>query len=279
MARKKGTAWRLPFRYKKNGKDAGSFFTREPGGKDLNLRTKNAEVALKRLSEAKKGKRVFEDDGGGAAAAVAAAVVGTGGASTPLVVEPAAPAASGLPAAGAPPPVPPLSPTYTAPPALPRVPPAQGAESPPDASGGPTPVMPDGYIPPAPGWADAVASAAGSAGPTGGEGAPEIDDEFLDQVVGVVAEVVVELQISAQAWLIKRRAKIVAGPIPPDDKGRELGRKLWTTALKKMFPDVPDIPEWLLAPMIIAALTVPRQIQDGTPIKPNEESAPAPAAA
>lgn len=276
MGHKKSTAWRLPFRYKKNGRMVGSFYTREPGGKDVNLRTQDAAKALARLAEAKKGKRIFEDDGAGAAAAVAAAVVGTGDPPRPPVVEPAAPATSSLPAPPAP-----LPPTYTAPPALPPVPPVQTAESPPGASPGASSVRPDAYIPPQPGWADAVRDAAGTEGPAG-EGEAEVDAEFLNELVGTMADILVEAQLMGQAWLIKKRAGLEAGSVPENAKGRTVGRAVWTRAIKKAFPETPDIPEWLLAPLAIAALTVPTQIQNGTPIKKEpqaEEGAAAPVAA
>ncbi|HZC30173.1 MAG TPA: hypothetical protein VE261_01565, partial [Gaiellaceae bacterium] len=86
---------RLPRRHKnKAGKETGSFFWTDPDGKEINLRTKDATEANKRMVAAKlHGRRDFQDDSGGAARAVADAVAGTGGASTPPVVEPAAPAA------------------------------------------------------------------------------------------------------------------------------------------------------------------------------------------
>jgi len=265
----------LPFRRKKNGKEYGPYYVRIKG-QDITLRTKDPEKALERAKEAhNKGKRDFEADGGRAAANVVAALAGTGGASSPPVVEPAAPAAPGLPAGGTTPPTAPFPPTHTAPPALPPVPPAAGPESP----AGTSSVRPDAYIPPPPNWADQVAAAAGTPSSAEGQGAapgaaPELDDKMFDEILGVVADVAVEGQLMLQAWLIRRRAKLECSPVPPGALVREKGRELWLIAIKEMFPGVPDLPPWLLAPLAIAALSLPTQLHGAKPVKEDVPAGP-----
>lgn len=282
------TAWRLPFRKKRNGKEGGAFYTRGPDRRDLNLRTQNADEALKRLAKAKKGQRVFEDDNGGAARAVAESLGGTGGAPTPPVVEPAAPAASGLPPAGPPAPPPTLPPTYTAPPALPPIGAQPQPESPPGAPPAPEPAHPDGYRPPPPGWADAVADAAGTEGPRPGA-APDsefqnlkITDADLDEILDGAADWAVDIQLKLQAELAARgylvpKIKVRVADVPPDAKVRAIGKKVWKIAFKKLiakyFPDL-DLPEWIVAPVLVLSFSMPIQLGPGASvIKPGEKPA------
>jgi hypothetical protein len=282
----------LPFRKKKNGKEVGPFLVRIDG-RDITLRTKDAGRALERAKEAKLGRRVFEADSlGGAAKAVIDAVAGTGSASTPPVVEPAAPAVTGLQSA-APQAPPTLPPSHTAPPALPPVAPSAGGERPAGASAGPTPVTPDKIIPPPADWADQVAAAAAapsSEGAAAGEGAEDDFEELklseseLDEVLDEAAGFVVKLQLDLQAELAARgylvpKIKVRAAEVPAEYKGRAIGKKFWKRCFRKLiakyFPDL-DLPDWLVAPVLVFSLTVPVQLGKGASvIKPGAEGAPA----
>jgi hypothetical protein len=274
----------IPYRQRKNGKEYGPFLFNWRGYQ-VNLRTKDANKANDRAKEVRAGRREFEADDGAAAASVAATVVGTEGAKTPSVVEPPAPAASGLPSAP-PPGASPLPPTHTGPAALPPIggPPAD--QTPPQREE----VRPDEVIPPVPGWAEKVSEAAGaqSAPPEGeGEG-PSVDPEFIDGLCEQAADLAVELQLMGQAWLIKKRLEANAGAVPlegPGSKGRIVGRQIWVRELKKLMPDDLDfLPGWLVAPLMVGAYTLPVQLKGATPIvktppsSPDPETPPAPAA-
>ena len=269
---------RGPFRPKKDGRETRTYVVRIKG-REISLKTRDPDIANARAKEAYAGRRDWprddgrEGNGTSAASVVAAALVGTGDIMPP-VVEPAAPAAQGLTAGGPPTPSPSLPLAHTAPPALPPPSGSPGPETPASGAPGATEVHPDGYMPPPADWADRVAAAAAADGPKAEGTAPDLDPEFLDQMLGVCADVTVELQIGLQAWLIKRRAKLEAGAIPPDAKGREIGRQLWIAAFKKWFPSDLELPEWLLAPIMIAALTVPKQLQDGTPVRTQSAGRP-----
>ena len=85
-----------------------------------------------------------------------------------------------------------------------------------------------------------------------------------------------ELQIAGQDWLIARYAKVQAGEVPyvgPKAIGREAGKEIWTQAINEMFPSEIPLPPWLVAPIAIAALTVPVQLADAQPLKKKEEKA------
>lgn len=264
---------RLPRRYKKNGKETGSFYLRV-GGRDVNLRTKSAEIALERAKLARKGQRDFKhDDDAGAVTSVAATVVGTEAAKPAAVVESPGPAASGSQAQASSPPAP-TYPTQTGPAALPAIgaPPAAG--TPPTREE----VKPDGYIPPAPGWAAAVAGAAGASSAPDPEPEP-MDEEFLEGLIEQAAALAVELQIMLQAWIVKRRLELNAAPVPESgdgSKGRTIGAKIWKREIRKLMPDDLPLPGWVVAPLMIAAYTIPVQLANATPVNNDRPAPPAP---
>lgn len=256
---------RLPFRKSEGGRLHGSWLVWVKN-KRVNLRTKNADIALLRSKEAFAGVRTWaQDDGQGPAQAVADALTGTGGAQSPPVVERGTAAPAGFPPGSSP---------VTPAPALPPIP-----EAPPEGPPKAPPGVTGDYIPPPAGWADAVrgaASTASSAAPDDDGAGDGPDPEFVAMILGVAAGFAVELQLLAQAWIIKKRAKLVASPVPEDAKGREVATKLWTSAMRKWLPDDMPIPDWLAAPLMLAALTIPVQLTGAKPVDPNAPPAAAP---
>ena len=96
---------------------------------------------------------------------------------------------------------------------------------------------------------------------------------FMSGIARKAAMVLVELQIMGQEWLAKRWAKVQMGTVPtegPNAIGREAGQELWEQALVDLIPSEIDLPPYLLAPIIVAALTVPVQIAGASPL-PEEE--------
>jgi len=139
-------------------------------------------------------------------------------------------------------------------------------------------VKPDGYIPPPPGWAAAAARAAGSSSSSapGGEGDEDdmgLDPEFLEEMIASGANLAVELQLLFQAWIIKKRLELTAGAVPEEGKkakARIVGAKIWAKELRRALPtDLPMIPGWIAAPLMVAAYGLPVQIGDAVPIKPS----------
>lgn len=266
---------RLPRRHKnKAGKETGSFFL-TIGSKEVNLWTQDAGKALERAKLARKGERNFpKDDDAGAVTSVAATVVGTEAAKPADVVESPVPAASGSQVQASSPPAP-TYPTHTGPAALPAI----GAPPTPGTPPTREEVKPDGYIPPAPGWAAAVAGAAGASGAPDPEPEP-MDEEFLEGLIEQAAALAVELQLMLQAWIVKRRLELNAAPVPESgdgSKGRTIGVKIWKKEIRKMMPDDLPLPGWVVAPLMIAAYTIPVQLANATPIN-NDRPAPPPAA-
>jgi len=168
---------------------------------------------------------------------------------------------------------------------------------------GPTPIHPGRVYPPQDGWAGAVGAAAAAAA---GDGEPEteaeeqaeafFDADLIKQIVDEAATYAVELQIMGQAWLARRgllvpRVKVRVAPVDDSAKGRAIGKKLWTKVFANLMPTHLPIPDWLTAPLMVAALTIPVQLGPGASlVTPEEEEreaaqaaassgAPAPAAA
>ena len=277
MGRPKGSfgSKRVPRRYKKHGKEIGNYFARI-AGRDINLRTTNAGLALVRSKEAEAGTRAWIQDDGDAP--VKPAVAGTEPAKTGPVVEPPAPAASGFQAA-APPAVQPIPPTHTAPAALPPIGGPPPGQTPPQREE----ARPDTYYPPPAGWADAVRAAAGGPGdkaPPDADDDEGIDPDFLEGMIQQAAALAVELQLMLQAWILKKRAELRAGEVPaegPKAKARVIGAKIWEKELRKAIPSDFGLPGWVAAPLLVAAYGLPVQIMDGTPIQPGDPtSSPAP---
>lgn len=284
----------------RGGKAYGNWLVDVKGGERVNLRTKDAELATKRAVEAAKGVRDFEADPGGGEAGLAAKAIprptvppeGTGGAEPPPVVEPPAPNAERLTSTGAA-----VSPTGVhslpaAPAALPPIPasPQNGAQGPQNGARG-APIHPDRVYPPQEGWAGAVGAAAAAAA---GDGEPEteaeeqaeafFDADLIKQIVDEAATYAVELQIMGQAWLARRgllvpRVKVRVAPVDESAKGRAIGKKLWTKVFANLMPTHLPIPDWLTAPLMVAALTIPVQLGPGASLVTPEEEAREQAAA
>jgi len=148
--------------------------------------------------------------------------------------------------------------------------------------------MPDGYIPPAD-WAEKVRAAAGAAGAAEAEGASSssssssgdglddvIDAGVIDDLVDQVAEGIVGAQIALQAHAARKGwigVRVKAAAVPDDAKGREVGKRIWKRALRRLvdlyMPGL-DIPDWIAAPMAVAFLTVPIQFGEGAEIIPDD---------
>jgi len=277
---------------KRAGKEIGGFFV-EVRGQRVWLKTKDPDEAKRRRARAMKGERHFEDDteGGAAATAISSAFDGTGDAKTPPVVEPPRPAAPSLPATPAP--APGIPSAHTAAAALPPMP---GPETPPSAA------KPDGYIPPPGAWAESVRGAAADAeNAPGPDAEPDVEEpsftpEDLDEMLDAAAEHVIAAQVWLQAWLASKGwiipgVKLKAAPVTEmNGAGHAKAKKIWKRCFKKLalkyMPDMGEIPEWISAPVLVAALTLPVQlgegveiIKDGAASEETAQDAPAPAAA
>jgi hypothetical protein len=277
MARTKG-AGGAPFRMKNaKGLPFGSYYIRI-GKTELCLRTRDPDEAIARARRARlKGERDFKNDSDAqqAAQAVSDAITGTGGAKTPPVVEPPAAPVPSLPPSAPPaaPPAPAALPSgHTPPAALPPLP------TPPSS---PPPVVPDAVFPPPPGWADGVraaateaAAAAPSSDPEGeGGGGDTVDADMLREFIDQAAAIVVEGQIWLQSWLIKRGLKIKTAIVSDSAKGREVGRKIWTRCFSRLVPTDLPIPDYIAAPILVAALTLPLQLGEGAKDISDEDNA------
>jgi len=233
---------------KKGGKYAGNYVTKIKGT-EVNLGTKVLEGedgANARLLQAMNGKCSFRDDVDRAAEMLDRA-------------PPPAP----LPAAAAVPSTPPPAP----------VPPAIPAAAP--------PVVPDAILPSAPrppallgpisseaqaeeqATRDAAAETVGDdAGGAAGD-MPEMDPDVLDTMLTQGGELLVDVQLQLQAYIIKRRSGKIAGEIPLDSKIRKMAAAAWVSQLKIWFPADTMVSPWMVA-IMVPLMAMPLQMAKAT---------------
>lgn len=237
------------WRVRRGGKPIGAWHV-NVGGHRVNLRTKDAGEAEKRARKAARGVREFDDDAGGESAAASILEgmgAGGGGGADDMG---SSPAVETVPAPVAAPPMPP-----TLPAAATDGPPAAAAAAPSERH----------EVAPTEGWADALAGAAAPA-PANDTSAPtatEVPSELVEQIITAGADLAIEGQLMLQSWLIKKGAKVKTAPVPSDAKGREVGRAMWSAALRELMPKDLPLPVWVAAPLMIAALTLPVQLGPG----------------
>jgi hypothetical protein len=271
LAVKKAPAlWR---RKKASGEYFGSFHVTIKGVR-VNLWTQNAEKARKRRLEAMRGKREFDPDESEAAAEKLIEVLDAPPA--PSSSPPELPPASFQP--DGPPPELPL--------ALPPMPPASSAPEVVDAQR----IDP----PPASSWTDDATAAAGAGLP--GDEAPEMagaertrlsDLPILQGAFITLSRLCVQIQIAAQVAAARKFAGLdvpmLADPPAkdmgeflaqqgqkwPDTDPREPGRQIWEGFFRRICPDDLPVPDWALAPLVVAAMTLPMQFANASKADPN----------
>jgi hypothetical protein len=233
------------YRMKRDGKEFGAFYVNIKK-KPVNLRTQNYFKARERALQAVEGgrrdfpdDRYFEDNTPIIPTEVPAANNPTPSAATPIVAGDWTADATRAAAAG-------VEADQYFPPALPPMP--QPASS---------------------GWEDAAPKAAPmpAAKPAGAEGSTSLPPEMLDGLIKQIAVTIVELQIQGQEYLWLRFGKLQPGVVPLDSKARELPVAIWESQVRKWIPTDVPLPEWLVAPILCAALTIPVQLEGATPIK------------
>ncbi len=249
---------RLPKMWRKKnraGKQVGNWLAKVAGD-EVNLGTKDAELARTHLREAvEKGRREFFDE-----IDVAAAALGDTAATPAAAQSVQHPPAAAAPAAPAAPEV--VAPA--APAALPPIPPPDPQEFADTAAA-----------------AGEAAEAASSAAPGGGgpfPGGPDLPPDVLDGFLRNGAAVIVDMQLGLQAALIRRYSGRKAGPIPPDSAVRAMAAEAWVAQLKIWFPADTMLPPWAMA-IALPLMAIPVQVATSTEIPPDEREEPAEAAA
>ena len=129
-------------------------------------------------------------------------------------------------------------------------------------------VFPPGISPPS---ATTETPKTESSGATGTNGQSKISPQMIEGIIKQAASVLVELQIVGQEFLWRRWGKIEPGTVPETHDARKLSTELWEQAIREWIPTDIDIPPWILAPIVCAALTVPVQIDGAKPLKKPEE--------
>jgi hypothetical protein len=235
----------------KAGRQVGNWLAKVAGD-EVNLGTKDAELATRHLREALDGRRDFHDEIDEAAAALPDTT-----AEAPAAA-PAAPAAAPAASPAAPAAAPPAS--SASPAALPPIPPVDPQD-----------------------FADTAAAADEAAGAGSDEASsadppdPGMSPDVLDGFLRNGAALIVDAQLGLQAALVRRYTGRKAGPIPPDSAARGAAAEAWVAQLKIWFPADTMLPPWAMA-LLIPAMCIPVQVATSTEI-PEDEKTPDEAAA
>jgi hypothetical protein len=242
------------YRKKRGGRLVGSWRVMISGS-EVNLGTIDAELARTRLRQAlERGRRNFDDEL--AAAAELEERNDSPAAPGPEVTTPESPVAA--------------PPAFTAPMEAPATVPGAGAGASTQTGHLPSPAPPTMPPPPDASDADDMAAAAADVagdGPANDNGAATvmpIDDGVLDSMLEQGAHVIVDLQLSLQAYAIKRGTGLVAGAIPADSMLRSGAAKAWAQQLKIWFPSTTQLPPWAVA-IILPAMALPTQFATARP--------------
>lgn len=103
-----------------------------------------------------------------------------------------------------------------------------------------------------------------------------IPPEMFAGMMGQLAHGLVEGQIRLQEWLLARGLKMKAGPVPMNDKGREIAVQFWSQQLAKWVPEDVPLPEWASAMVACGMFCTMTQLQGATPIEKPPTTAPNP---
>lgn len=236
------------WRKKRNGGKYYGSWLATFDGKDLSLNTQDAELARQRLGEAlTTRKREWPSDAELAAAALEAPIDRPPAADTPAPVTPAA----------APPPGPPIVPdAIEAPRALPPMSSPDEARAEAEAT-------------------NAAAAETAGAGDAGAAGSEFFTPDALKGMLSVAGEAIVEAQLQLQAYVIEKKTGKRPPPLPEQLAAplRKAASDAWVAQFERWFPDMGDVPPWIIA-VAAPALLIPIQVATAKPVeKPAEEPA------
>lgn len=241
------------WRRKRGRREFGSFYC-EIKGERINLRTQSRAKALGRAAAAMRGDRSFESDSQGAAKLIAALDGGDSARKTLSLVDPLAVVDGGVAGAASTPP--------GEPPAPPPPPPPE-----------PEVIEPEPVAPGDTGWTDDVRGAAAAA-EAEATPPPVIDPAWLDLAIKKAAVLLVEAQLWTHDWCARRWGEVELGKVLPDDPTRAAPQAIWEAFIRRHMPAELPIPDWLLAPILVAGQCLPVQIAGAKPI-PKKEQQPA----
>jgi len=95
----------------------------------------------------------------------------------------------------------------------------------------------------------------------------------MEGLVKQIASTIVELQIHGQEYLFIRWGKLQPGEVPIDSEARKIPAAIWESQVRKWIPlDVP-LPEWVVAPILVAMMAGTIQLEGAKPIR-KPETAP-----
>jgi hypothetical protein len=103
------------------------------------------------------------------------------------------------------------------------------------------------------------------------EDTTSLPPELMEGLVKQIAATLVELQIHGQEYLWLRIGKIQPGEVHPDSDARKIPAAIWETQVRKWIPSDVPLPEWIVAPVLVAFMAGTIQLEGARPIpKPAE---------
>jgi hypothetical protein len=132
------------------------------------------------------------------------------------------------------------------------------------ASAGTTAVKLDEYIPPPPKDEPITAKPIPTPGAADSTNLPP---ELMEGLIKQIAHTLVELQIHCQEYLAIRFGKFQPGEVPLESDARKIPAAIWESAVRKMIPTDVPLPEWLVAPLLVAMLAGTLQLEGATPLR------------
>lgn len=110
----------------------------------------------------------------------------------------------------------------------------------------------------------------------------ELPPEMMNELLDTASMLLVQLQLDAQAFLIRKMVKREPGVLTNDNETRKGAVAIWKKYLSTSFPANIPLPPYLVAPLIIVSFGATEQIAKSTPLdtsakapnKPNFRSVP-----
>jgi hypothetical protein len=125
--------------------------------------------------------------------------------------------------------------------------------------------VPYEYIPPAQSTPNPETSATPET-PKPTDGNTNLPPELMEGLVKQIASTLVELQIHGQEYLWIRWGKMQPGEVHPDSDARKIPAAIWESAVRKWIPNDVPLPEWIVAPVLVAMMAGTIQLEGARPI-------------
>ncbi len=106
------------------------------------------------------------------------------------------------------------------------------------------------------------------------DGTTVIPPQLMEGLIKQVAATLVELQIHGQEYLWLRFAKLNPGQVAPESDARKVPAAIWESQVRKWIPTDMPLPEWVVAPLLVAFMAGTVQLEGARPVEPGPGGVP-----